>query len=66
MKFSSNILKITKSLGVTNQFYLAIPKNKELYLTVICLWDNKIDNLLCAKYFPIHIGKGEVGMGDDM
>ena len=41
-------------------------KNKEPYLTVIRLWDNKIDNLLCAKYFPIHIGKGEVGMDDDM
>ena len=33
---------------------------------MIRLWDNKIDNLLCAKYYPIHIGRGEVGMDHDM
>ena len=41
-------------------------KSKEPVLTVIRLWDNKIDNLLCAKYYPIHIGGGEVGMNDDL
>ena len=40
-------------------------KSKEPVLTVIRLWDNKIDNLLCAKYFPIHIGGGKVGMNND-
>ena len=41
-------------------------KNKEPYLTVIRLWDNTIDNLLCAKYYPIHIGHEEVGMDEDV
>ena len=40
-------------------------KNKEPYLTVIRLWDNTVDNILCAKYFQIHIGNGEVGMGQE-
>ena len=41
-------------------------KSKEPVLTVIRLWDNAIDNLLCAKYYPIHIGGGEVGMNNDL
>ena len=41
-------------------------KSKEPYLTVIRLWDNQFKNLLCAKYDPICIGSGEVGMNDDM
>ena len=40
-------------------------KSKEPYLTVIRLWDNQVQNLLCAKYDPIYIGTGEVGMNDD-
>ena len=44
-------------------------KSKEPYLTVIRLWDNQVQNLLCAKYDPIFLGTGEVGMnvarGDD-
>ena len=40
-------------------------KNKEPYLTVIRLWDNQVQNLLCAKYDPIFLGTGEVGMNVD-
>ena len=40
-------------------------KSKEPYLTVIRLWDNAVENLLCAKYDPIYIGIGEVGMNND-
>ena len=39
-------------------------KNKEPYLTVIRMWDNLVQNLLCAKYDPIYLGTGEVGMID--
>ena len=41
-------------------------KCKEPYLTVIRLWDNQFSNLLCAKYDPISLGSGEVGMNDDI
>ena len=40
-------------------------KSKEPYLTVIILLDNTVKNLVCAKYNPIYIGIGEVGMNDD-
>ena len=38
-------------------------KTKESYLTAIRLWDKAVDNILCSKYDPIDIDKGEVGMG---
>ena len=37
-------------------------RSKEPFLTVICLWDNAIGNILCSKYDPVKIGSGEVGM----
>ena len=37
-------------------------KAKEPFLTVIRLWDNMSDNILCAKYDPLNIGEGEAGM----
>ena len=40
-------------------------KSKEPYLTVIRLWDNKISNILCSIYDPLHIGTREVGIPDD-
>ena len=40
-------------------------KSKEPFLTVIRLWDNATDNLLCSKYDPINIGSGEVGMTNE-
>ena len=39
-------------------------KNKEPYLTVIRLWDNMPDNLLCAKYDAHFISTGEIGIND--
>ena len=41
-------------------------KTREPYLTVIRIWDNMVDNLLCAKYDPVQIGNGEVGMDGSM
>ena len=29
------------------------------------MWNNLVQNLLCAKYDPIHLGTGEVGMNDE-
>ena len=40
-------------------------KSNEPYYTLIRLWDNAVDNLLCDKYDPLLIGIGEVGMNDD-
>ena len=37
-------------------------KAKEPFLTVIRLWDNMSDNIMCAKYDPLNIGEGEAGM----
>ena len=37
-------------------------KVKEPFLTVIQLWDNMSDNILCAKYDPLNIREGEAGM----
>ena len=37
-------------------------KAKEPFLTVIRLWDNMSDNILCAKYNPLSVGEGEDGM----
>ena len=40
-------------------------KSGETFLTVIRLRDNAVDNILCAKYDPSCIGKGEVGTDND-
>ena len=39
-------------------------KSREPFLTVIRLWDNEKDNILCSKYDPIAIGMGEVGLSE--
>ena len=39
--------------------------SKQPFLTGIRLQDNAVDNILCAKYDPISIGTGEVGMENE-
>ena len=37
-------------------------KNK-MYLTVMYMWDEKMDFILSAKYDPLRLGRGEAGLG---
>ena len=43
----------------------AYSKQTYPFLTIIHLWDKNIDHLLSSKHDPLHIGKGEPGMGID-
>ena len=41
---------------------LDLYSKKKKYLTVIFMWDQMLDQVLCSKYNPLKIGRGESGL----